>query len=197
MAKAERPPRIDISKHLGLVYPVARRYADKRVAFEDLVQEGCLGLHRAAEKFDPSKGYAFSTYAQWWVRAFIQKAWQSLRCVVHYAPQITIRPAEASLDKIVTSDGESLDTFRDLLPDGQPLQEARYGSAEERELVQRAINVLNARERRIIRMRFESDATLQQCGDVYGVSRERARQLEVRALQKLGTRLKKTLKRAV
>jgi len=226
-----------IGSHLRLVIKIARGYAGYGLPLADLVSEGNVGLMQAAEKFDPSRGFRFSTYALWWIRAAIQEyilhSWSlvkmgttaaqkklffNLRRIKSRLAELeqgdlspeTVRiiaaelavpenevvemnrrlaAADSSLNATVGIEGDS--EWLEMLPDEGPSQESRLADREEtgqrRDLLDRALKELKPREREIIFARRIQDepSTLEELSHRYAVSRERIRQIEVRAFGKL------------
>jgi RNA polymerase sigma-32 factor len=226
-----------IGSHLRLVIKIARGYAGYGLPLADLVSEGNVGLMQAAEKFDPSRGFRFSTYALWWIRASIQEyilhSWSLVKMgttaaqkklffnlrriksrlaeleqgdlpreiVAQIAAQLDVPEGEVvemnrrlaagdtSLNAPMGVEGDS--EWLDMLPDERPNQEARIADAEEirlrRHLLDGALKQLKPREREIIFARRIQDEpmTLEELSHRYAVSRERIRQIEVRAFGKL------------
>src|SRR6478609_1926137 len=221
-----------INCNLRLVVSIARRYQGHGLTLGDLVQEGMLGLIRAAEKFDWRKGFRFSTYATLWIRQAIQRGLdntsRTIRLPVHVAQRsrkvgrierelttklghepsdeeiahaadlpladvIEIRKADravVSLDKPVGDDGDT--SFGDLLALETPAVDEEVHEALRSETLLTAIQELPAPERVVIEMRFgagdQEPQTLSQAGRKLGVSTERARQIEERALKRLSQR---------
>jgi len=176
-----------VRHNLSLVMLVARRQQRGGLRLDDLVQEGNLGLLRAAEKFDPQAGTRFSTYAVWWIRAFVGRHLRAARS--------TVRPrsgrvalADLSLD---APGGDDDAPAVELLEEGGPGAEARFLSAERDRGVRQALPRLRRRLGElgwtILNDRLLRDAplTLAEVGAARGVSRERVRQVEVRTLRYL------------
>lgn len=170
--------------NLAFVVSVARRQRRGGVRLDDLVQEGNLGLLRAIEKFDPDQGTRFSTYAVWWIRAYVGKHLKEARSTVRPLSGTTAL-SDLSLDATVDEEGEI--THLDRIEDEGPGPEARYLSAEEgarvRARVKRVRRHLGEIGWDVIHSRLEQDdpVTLEELGKRWGVSRERVRQVELRA----------------
>lgn len=231
LAMAEQGRRASermVCANLRLVVTLARRYVGRGNELADLVQDGNLGLIKAVDRFDPTRGYRFSTYAAWWIRQSITRGiadrGRTIRLPVH-AHELVIRlrwlevvawqetgqpptehelaqragvPVErvrelfradadlASLDVSRTEGGEDLSSLV-ADPDAvDPAQATLLALASEQ--LRRALAGLEERERRVLELRFGltgTPCTLQQIGHELGVTRERIRQLEQRALRQL------------
>lgn len=223
-----------VEKNLRLVISVCKKYVNRGVPFEDLVQEGNLGLMRAAMSFDPDMGYRFSTYATWWIRQAAQRIimnfGSTIRIPVHMHEQVSKvgrfvvsrrldgeEPSEGeiedfikdnhmdlhsvntvrtlmniqSIDAEIDQDGDSKVTFGEVIPDKKENVEGTAISGECRGII---MNVLreccnNDREYGVMVDRFGlengSPMTLEQVGQIYGVTRERIRQIESKVIRKL------------
>jgi len=174
----------DLVRHnLALVVSVARSQRRGTVRLDDLVQEGNLGLLRAARKYDPHVGTRFSTYAVWWIRAYVGKYLKEARSTVRPRSGLVARP-DVSLDAPASETGDA--THLDLLEDGTVGPEERYLASENDRTVRGAL----ARVRRrvgelgwdIVHTRLQQDdpRTLEDIGRRWSVSRERVRQVEVK-----------------
>ena len=219
-----------VSCNLLLVVPIAKRYYGCGLPLLDLIQEGNLGLIKAAQKYDGAKGWRFSTYATYWIRQSIsralgdqsrtiripanmvellgkiRKATNELLLKNHRQPTdeeiakylnedlekvqtiLDISQAVSSLDVAVDEDGET--SVGDLVADHNA--ESGYGNLVKEansQIVRAVLDTLPTRESEIMKMRFgidhEKAMTLEEVGKVYGITKERIRQIENKAIRKL------------
>jgi RNA polymerase primary sigma factor len=170
-----------VRRNLPLVVAFARKQSRGTVRLEELVQEGNLGLLRAVEKYDPDAGTRFSTYAVWWIRAYVWKYLRLARSAVRPRSGVAAR-ADLSLDTPL--DAESGATYLEGVEDEGQSASARYVEAEGDALLRGALTKVRGRIGElgwdIIHSRLKQDPpdTLEQIGKRWGLSRERVRQVE-------------------
>jgi RNA polymerase primary sigma factor len=172
-----------VRHNLALVLAIARKQRRGTVRLDDLIQEGNVGLMRAVEKFDPQRGTRFSTYAVWWIRAYVGRYMKEARSTVRPRTGAVAQP-DVSLDAAV---GENDDvTHLELLEDDGVGPEGWYLSAESDRSVRDALAKVRKRIGDlgwdIVHNRLEQDSprTLEEIGKRWSVSRERVRQVEVK-----------------
>jgi RNA polymerase sigma-32 factor len=231
-----------ITSHLRLVAKIARGYRGYGLPIADLISEGHIGLLQAVERFEPERGFRFSTYAVWWIKAAIQgyilRSWSLVKMgttASHRKLFFNLRKAKSRISALdegdmrqdqvkliakrlgvteravidmnrrLGGDASLNDTIRegrdsaewqDLLVGESPDQERMLAASEEfdnrRDALSIVLGALNARERRIFENRrlAEDPMTLAELADEFGVSRERVRQIEARAFEKVQTAVK-------
>ncbi len=170
-----------VARHLPLVVAFARKQARGAIPLDELVQEGNLGLVRATEKFDPAAGTRFSTYAVWWIRAYVWRYLKQARSAVRPRSG-AVALADLSLDSPLGEDGDL--SYLDRIADDAPAPDDAYASAEGDRQLRGALDKVRRRVGElgwdIIHTRLQQDPpdTLEKIGQRWGVSRERVRQVE-------------------
>ena len=175
-----------LTRHnLAFVVSVSRKFLGRGARLDDLIQEGNIGLLKAVDHFDPHKGTRFSTYAIWWIRAYIQKYLKDVRSTVR-GGESEGRPYQRDLSLDAPLDAEGDVTHLDLLESDLPSPEL-VALAHERDAdVNEALGKLRRRLGDLgwdivnERLKQESPKTLEELGKRFGVSRERVRQVELR-----------------
>ncbi len=218
-----------VQANLRLVITIAKRYLNRGMSFLDLIQEGNMGLMKAAEKYDYQKGFKFSTYSTWWIRQAITRAIadcaRTIRVPVHILEtKNKINKAtvllfqelgkEPNLEEVALKSGLPLEKVRKIMKisNGPVSMETPIGDDESKlgdliadpkasspftefvgvslkEEIDKVLSTLTPREEKVIRMRLgigeKTDYTLEEVGDAFGLTRERIRQIEAKALRKL------------
>ena len=175
-----------VRHNLAFVIAIARKLRRGSVPLDDLIQEGNMGLMRAVEKFDPHAGTRFSTYAIWWIRAYVGKYLKAARSTVRPRSGTLAWP-DLSLDGAIDEEGDP--THLDRLEEERPGPEDDYAQSEGDRHVRDALGRVRRRIGElgwdIVRDRLGNDqpCTLEELAERWGVSRERVRQVELKIKQ--------------
>lgn len=237
-----------IGAHLRLVPKMAQRYAGYGVPVADLIGEGNLGLLQSAERFEPGKGFRFSTYARWWIKAamlnFILQTWSLIKvgngaakkrlffnlrrakqqiqadgarylddaAVKAIAKRFQVSAADVvAMDQRMSANDVSIHqpvpgsdglTFGEIMADSAPTPEDAFIASDEQrwhaDVLKDALSRLDRREKEIVTRRYLNDrpATLAKLATAYGLTAERVRQIESKAIDKLRHYVRPKLKQA-